>query len=147
MTMKRRSKLLVGVVLAALAGAAGLAFAVDNMDAAVPPAPVKQTVRIVVQTVPPVERATIRWGKKRLGEIQKKRPFVFDRPRDSGPLDLTIRAEGFLPVNTRAYTFSDTKLFVRLTRVTDKHTLFGYRQDVPDGGDETQTVPDAGAPR
>ncbi len=94
-------------------------------------------VKILIQTVPP-EKAEIRWGGKLLGATKgKNKPFVFERPRDSGPLDLVVRAKGFLPVHTRAHTFSDNKLFVKLTPEDQKHTLFGYRQALP---------ADAGAP-
>ena len=56
------------------------------------------------------------------------------------PLDnVTVRAAGYLPVNTRAYTFSDTKVIVKVTPVALKHTLFGYREEVP-----VPLPPDAG---
>jgi hypothetical protein len=102
--------------------------------------PPREKVKITFQTIPPV-KAEVRWGKKKLGIIQgPKKPFILERPRDSGPLDVTIRAEGFLTVHTRAYTFTDGKMNVKLTPMTDKHMLFGFRQPL-DGG-----VPDGGAP-
>jgi hypothetical protein len=93
-------------------------------------------VRISIQTVPP-RKALIRWGRKTLGTIPAPRPLVVERPRDSGPLDLVIRASGYLPVHTRVYTFSDSRVSVKLTTPEDKSTLFGYRQEAtpnPDGG-------------
>jgi hypothetical protein len=105
--------------------------------------PLKEKVKITFQTVPPV-KAEVRWGKKKLGIINgPKKPFILERPRDSGPLDVTIRSEGFLTVHTRAYTFSDARMNVKLTPATDKHMLFGFKQPLdagPEGG-----VPDAGA--
>jgi hypothetical protein len=94
------------------------------------------TVRIVIQTVPP-RKASVRWGSKSLGFIPAPRPLVVERPRDSGPLDLVIRASGFLPVHTRAYTFSDSRVAVKLTPPSEKSKLFGYREEVapnPDAG-------------
>lgn len=94
------------------------------------------TVHIYIQTVPP-RKASVKWGQKNLGLIPAPRPLVVERPRDSGPLDVVIRANGFLPVHTRAYTFSDSRISVKLTPPTEKDTLFGYRQEVqpnPDGG-------------
>ena len=93
-------------------------------------------VRITVRTAGKV-RADVVWGKKLLGTT----PLVIERPRDSGPMELVIRAKGHLTLRTRAYTFSDDRLAVRLTPVSEKRNLFGYREPVPDGG-----VPDAGPP-
>jgi hypothetical protein len=94
------------------------------------------TVHIYIQTVPP-HKASVKWGQKNLGVIPAPRPLVVERPRDSGPLDVVIRANGFLPVHTRAYTFSDSRIAVKLTPPTENNTLFGYRQEAPpnpDGG-------------
>jgi len=52
----------------------------------------------------------VKWGNKNLGMIPVPRPLVVVRPRDSGPLDLVIRAIGFLPVHTRALYFSDSRV-------------------------------------
>jgi hypothetical protein len=109
------------------------------------------TVRILFQTVPP-ERAVVLWGRKPIGYIRGlRRSLVVERPRDSGPLDVVIRAEGYLPVHTRAYTFTDSKLYVRLTRVTEKRKLLGFREELPDRGapdgaaaDGPIAAPDAG---
>ena len=91
-------------------------------------------VKITFQTHPAV-KADVWWGKKKLGTIlDRRRPLVVERPRDSGPMDITIRAQGFLPVHTRASTFDDQHLSVKLTEVAEKHTLFGYRAAAPDAG-------------
>ncbi|MDX2023106.1 MAG: hypothetical protein SF187_22920 [Deltaproteobacteria bacterium] len=90
-------------------------------------------VTITFATVPPV-RAQVWWGRKRLGMIKERRTLVIERPRDSGPLDVTVTAQGFLPVHTRAYTFNDYRLTVKLTPEAEKQTLFGYRAPVPDAG-------------
>lgn len=93
-------------------------------------------IRIVFKVIPP-NRATVTWGKKKLGFIKPRAPLVIERPRDSGPLDVVVRAEGCLPVHTRVYTFSNTTLAVRVTPVDKKNTLYGYREELPpeaDGG-------------
>ena len=113
-----------------------------------PAKPPGANVRIVVTVVPSSMRAMVFWGKKRLGPIAPHRPLVVERPRDSGPLDLMVRAEGCVPVQTRAYTFADNKIAVKVTPLDQKNTLLGYREELPpDGGvaAEPQT-PDAGAP-
>ncbi|MBN2574279.1 MAG: hypothetical protein JXP73_06920 [Deltaproteobacteria bacterium] len=93
------------------------------------------TVRILIHTVPP-RKARVKWGPKTLGTIPAPRPLVVERPRDSGPLDLVIRAAGYLPVHTRAYTFTDSRVAVKLTPPSEKNKLFGYREEppTPDGG-------------
>ena len=99
-----------------------------------------QSATVTIQVlVYPSARATVSWGRKRLGIIRPQGSLTVKRPRDSGPLDLMIRAEGYLPVQTRAYTFDDTKLQVRLTPVDQVNTLLGYREPVDagvDGGDD-----------
>jgi hypothetical protein len=124
------------------------------------------TVKITFMTVPPPgpgpdhpDKVTIFWGKKPpLGIIKSaKKPLVVERPRDSGPMDVVVRAERYIPVHTRAYTFTDAKIFVKLTPIEDKKTMFGYREELPDAGPEAGTPamvgppappsPDAGAPR
>ena len=93
-------------------------------------------VHISIQTVPP-RKAWVKWGRKSLGVVPAPRPLVIERARDSGPMDLVIRATGFLPVHTRAYTFTDSRVLVKLTPPAEKSKLFGYKQEAapnPDGG-------------
>jgi hypothetical protein len=97
-----------------------------------------EVVHITIQTVPP-RKAMVKWGRKSLGMIPAPHPLVVERPRDSGPLDLVLRAPGLLPVHTRAYTFSDSRVAVKLTPPEEKNKLFGYRE-VP------APSPDAGVP-
>ena len=139
---------LAGFALLALLGstaAVGLGAEDANKSAAVAePEPQKtgDKVNITLQTVPP-RKAMVKWGNKTLGMIPVPRPLVVVRPRDSGPLDLVIRATGFLPVHTRAYTFSDSRVAIKLTTVEEKNTLFGFRAEVPAPG---AANPDSGAP-
>jgi hypothetical protein len=94
------------------------------------------TVRIVIKVVPP-NNATVTWGNKRLGLIKPKAPLIFERPRDSGPIDVVVKSQGYVTVHTRAYTFTNTVLAVKLTPVDKKNTIYGYREEVPpeaDGG-------------
>ena len=92
--------------------------------------PLSNKVRVVFRTFPST-RASVTWGKQRLGFINPKAPLVIERPRDSGPMDVVIRAPGFLPVHTRAYTFDDTVVEVRLTTPAKKNTIYGYREPLP----------------
>jgi hypothetical protein len=58
---------------------------------------------------------------------------VVVRPRDSGPLDVIVRAPGYLPVQTRAHTFADSRVTVKLTTPDQKNTLVGYREPLDAG--------------
>lgn len=104
------------------------------VDAGPPPS---ENVRITFDVVPS-RRATIRWGKESLGVIPRGGNLVVERPRDSGPLDVVIRSPGYLTVHTRAYTFDDNTVDVRLTPRDAKDRLFGYKKPLPPA--------DAGAP-
>jgi len=89
------------------------------------------TVTISVRTFP--SGAKIYHGKKLLGTA----PISFQRKRDSGPLDLIVRRGGYFPVATRAYTFKDDIVIVKLTHRDNASTLYGYKEPLP---------PDAGPP-
>ncbi len=147
MTARRVGFLRRLVVGAVLASALAVSLAVSAAGKAKPAADPAQepdvaakgdVVHIYLQTVPP-HKAHVKWGAKSLGFIPAPKPLAIERPRDSGPLDLVIRASGFLPVHTRAYTFSDSRVAVKLTPPSDKNKLFGYKQ-------EPTPNPDAGPP-
>jgi hypothetical protein len=114
--------------------------------AAAPPAPKQQSanVRIVFTVLPSSKKAMVFWGKKKLGPIAPHAPLIIQRPRDSGPLDVVVRADGCVPVQTRAYTFEDSKVAVKVTPNDEKNTLLGYREEIP-AGDGGAGNPDAGA--
>ncbi len=84
---------------------------------------------ITFSTIPNVT-AVVFWGRKILGQIKPGKPLVIERPRDSGPLDVIIRAKGYLAVQTRAHTFSDTRLAVKLTPIDNKSELLGYKAPI-----------------
>jgi hypothetical protein len=111
------------------------------------PKPPSANVRIVFTVLPSSKKATVQWGKKKLGVIGPKAPLIVQRPRDSGPLDVMVRAEGCVPVQTRAYTFEDSKVAVKVTPIDQKNTLLGYREEMPagDGGAGAAANPDGGA--
>jgi len=101
--------LLVGTLLTGLlsaSGATGRDAGAGGAGGQGPP----DLVRVQIFVDPP-QRAHVYWGIKDLGVA----PFELQRVRGSGPLDLIIRAPGFLVVHTRAFTEHDDKLFVHLT--------------------------------
>ncbi|HEX9105259.1 MAG TPA: hypothetical protein VF997_23775 [Polyangia bacterium] len=107
-----------------------------------PPKPLPPKIKIIVRAKGPDkgDKVFVFWGRKKLGET----PVTLERPRDSGPVDLVVRSEGFFPVHTRAYTFRNEVVYVKLTKLDDRMTLFGAKRDAnepPPGG-----APDGGTP-
>jgi hypothetical protein len=96
-------------------------------------APLSPNVKVTFRTFPP-RRASVMWGAKRLGFIDRGKPLVVERVRDSGPLDVIVRAEGFIPVHARAFTFDDAVVDVKITPVDKKDTIYGYQQPLGDAG-------------
>ncbi len=121
------------------AGAAAAAAESTDAKEANPATP---TVRIVFKVLPP-NNATVTWGSKRLGIIKPKAPLIIERPRDSGPLDVVVKCAGYVTVHTRAYTFTNTTLAVKLTPVDKKNTLYGYREELPPEPDAAAATPGA----
>jgi PEGA domain len=108
-----------GVVEASPAPAVAVAPAAASTQK---PKPAK--IKLTIRSLPP--KALVSWGKKKLGET----PVILERPRESGPMDLEVRADGYFTVHTRAYTFHNEVLYVKLTKLADKMTLFGAKQDL-----------------
>jgi hypothetical protein len=104
-----------------------------TIDGGVAAAEPPKTTATIVFTTSPATYARVMWGRKLLGTIGPKAPLVIVRPRDSGPLDVMITAGGYLPVQTRAHTFADNKVSVRLTTPEQKPSLWGYRQPLDAG--------------
>ena len=152
MTRARLAALAV-VLLAmplAVVSVADDAVAPPGAPATAPPAAAKTqspNVRIVFTVLPSTKKATVFWGKKKLGAIAPHAPLIVQRPRDSGPLDVVVRADGCVPVQTRAYTFEDSKVAVKVTPNDEKNTLLGYREEIPAGdGGMPSSPPDGGVP-
>ena len=80
-----------------------------------------ETVTVKLQVEPP-RVAHVLWGAKDLGTA----PLEVKRPRGSGPLDLILRAPGYLTLHTRAFTDKDDRLAVRLVPEVDAVSQFGY---------------------
>jgi hypothetical protein len=146
--MTRPGLAALAVVLLAMPLAV-VAVADDAGAPATAPTPAAKTpspnVRIVFTVLPSTKKATVFWGKKKLGAIAPHAPLIVQRPRDSGPLDVVVRADGCVPVQTRAYTFEDSKVAVKVTPNEEKNTLLGYREEIPAGdGGMPASNPDGG---
>jgi hypothetical protein len=104
-----------------------LAPAAEEKD----PDPRSPTVKLKLIFTPPA-RGTVVWGRKKLAELQPGQMTVeIERPRNSGPLDLLVRADGFLPHHVRLFTDRDDHLSVRLFRPGDARGLLGYHPSAP----------------
>jgi hypothetical protein len=80
-------------------------------------------------TVTPQAKALVLWGAKQMAHLEPgKMDAELTRPRGSGPLDLEIKAEGYLPYHTRLYADRNDKLSVRIHRVEEAPNLFGYNR-------------------
>lgn len=78
------------------------------------------TIHVLVE---PPQRAHVIWGAKDFGVG----PLDIRRPRGSGPLDLLVRAPGYLTLHTRAFTERDNTLSVRLVPETEAPRFAGYQ--------------------
>jgi len=78
------------------------------------------TIHVLVE---PPQRAHVIWGAKDFGLA----PLDIRRPRGSGPLDLVVRAPGYLTLHTRAFTDRDNTLSVRLVTEAEAPRFAGYR--------------------
>ncbi len=89
--------------------------------------PVSEKVTLKLNVSPPV-KAIVMWGARKVGQVTPSDPTLeIERPRSSGPLDLEIRAEGYLPHHTRLHTDRSDKVNVRLVRPADAAGMSGYR--------------------
>jgi hypothetical protein len=129
-------KWLLGAVVL-LAGA----YAAFAQDAGVPPPADPNIVTIRVRSLPSGARVT--HGRQKLGVT----PLVMTRKRGSGPMDLMLRRGGYFPVATRAYTFKDDLVIVRLTHRDNASKLHGFKAPLPpDAGPDAAAggAPDGG---
>jgi hypothetical protein len=111
---------------APVAVAASPAPAVAAPAAAAPAVQKPAKVRLVIKSIPP--KALVTWGKKKLGPT----PVILERPRGSGPMDLIVKSVGYFSVHTRAYTFKNDVLYVKLTKLQDRMTIFGAKAELPE---------------
>ncbi len=91
--------------------------------------PESPNVKLRVEVQPPGIKAQVWWGKKNLGVA----PIQFERPRRSGPVDIVVKAIGFLNYHTRLFTDRNETLTVRMVPPQEVNTLLGYKHR-PDGG-------------
>lgn len=119
----------LGLVSAVLASCWLLASSVEakakpQWSPPIPPG--KEAITLTIRSVGKV-KTVVTWGRRTLGET----PLVLKWPRNSGPVDVVLRAQGHLPVHTRLFTFNDDKVTVKLVDEEGKKTLFGYKREVP----------------
>jgi hypothetical protein len=95
-------------------------------------------IKIVVRSNPP--KSLVFWGRKKLGET----PLTFERPRDSGPVDLLVRNEGYFPVHVRAYTFRNDTVSVKMTKVENRQSLFGAKKEPTEAAASASPATSAG---
>jgi hypothetical protein len=87
-------------------------------------APETVTIKLVADQR---KQAHVFWGRKELGVA----PLEVTRPRGSGPLDLLVLADGYLPLHTRAFTDRNETLALRLYTTAEGTGLPGYSPPPP----------------
>lgn len=93
--------------------------------------PNSETVTLRVSISPPA-KGVVMWGQKLMARFAPGTMEVeLTRPRGSGPLDLELRAEGFLVHHTRLFADRSDKTNVRLYRAEDAVGLHGYKPPTP----------------
>lgn len=98
--------------------------------------PYSETVTLKLSVTPPV-KALVTWGAKQIARLSPgSMDTEISRPRGSGPVDLEIKAEGFMPHHTRLYADRSDKIGVRLYRVEEAPGLLGYKRPVEDKAPE-----------
>ncbi len=94
------------VVVVVDAGGASLRAAFAGGDGGAPAV----LVKLKLDVYPKSAKVIVTWGAKKLGPP----PIEIERPRGSGPLDLVIKAEGYLDHHTRLFTDRNDRLSVTL---------------------------------
>jgi hypothetical protein len=90
--------------------------------------PYSETVTLKLN-VTPQAKALVTWGAKQIARLSPgNMDTEISRPRGSGPVDLEIKAEGFMPYHTRLYAGRNDKVYVRLYRVEEAPGLLGYKR-------------------
>lgn len=122
------------VFFAVIVGMSGAALAKGKLKTWAPPIPPERAaITLAVRTVNAANAkvpAKVMWGRRLLGET----PLYLRWPADSGPVDIVVLAQGYVPVHTRLYTFSDERVVVKLVDNEGKKALFGYKRELPSAG-------------
>jgi hypothetical protein len=92
------------------------------------------TVQLTLKTKPRV-RAVVYHGKEELGST----PLQLTWTKDTGPIDIKLRAAGYLTVNSRLYTHRNDHVTVQMFKTDEAHLLFGYKKKVKSKTEETPT--------
>ena len=71
--------------------------------------------------------------------------MIIERPRDSGPMDVVFKSQGYVTVHSRVYTFTNSTLAVKLTPLDKKNTIYGFKEEAPPESDGGVPGPDGGA--
>ena len=89
------------------------------------------SVELTIKTSPRVG-ARVYHGKEYLGRT----PMTFKWAKDTGPLDIVVKAGGYLKVNTRIYTYRSDVVTVDMFKEDQSHLLFGYKKKIEKPSEE-----------
>ena len=82
-------------------------------------------VEITLKTEPRV-RARVYHGKELIGVT----PMTLKWAKDTGPIDVVLKASGYLKVNSRFYTYRNDRVTVKMFKEDQSHLLFGYKKKI-----------------
>ena len=91
------------------------------------------TVNLAIYTEPRVY-ARVYHGKEFLGDTPLKLVWA----KDTGPLDVILKAKGYLQINTRLYTYRNDKITVKMRKIEEANQLFGYKKKIKPKTEETE---------
>jgi hypothetical protein len=92
------------------------------------------TVNLAIYTEPHIY-AHVYHGKEFLGDTPLKLVWA----KDTGPLDVVLKAKGYLQINTRLYTYRNDKITVKMRKIEEANQLFGYKKKIKPKTDEIET--------
>jgi hypothetical protein len=100
----------------------------DEPEPADEDGPRRPTERVKLKlTVTPAAAGVVMWGRRKLADLAPGQMTVeIERPKESGPLDVVIKATGFLPHHVRLFTDREDRLSVHLVRPDESRALLGY---------------------
>jgi len=100
------------------------------------------SVQITLKTKPRV-RAVVYHGKEELGVT----PLQLTWAKDTGPIDIKLKASGYLTVNSRLYTHRNDHVTVNMFKTDEAHLLFGYKKKVKSKNEEPAAEGDKSPPQ
>ena len=89
------------------------------------------SVELTIKTQPRM-KAKVYHGKEYLGRT----PMSLKWAKDTGPIDIVVRAGGYITVNSRLYTHRNDSVTVNMFKKDEAHLVFGYKKKIEKPSEE-----------